>query len=439
MDIDERWKDISRIYDAALERTGDERATFVATACGTDEALRREVESLLSCDSDVNDLLKAPAGDVMAKAIDVMAKAMAADAGSLLGRQVRVLPNRRTTRRRRDGRGLQGDATRVSLRAGRASKSSRSSLPPTLDPATALRPVRRRRLLRCATRTSACCTTSGRHDGIDFLVMEYLEGETLAERLTRGPLPVDELFRCAIEIADALVATHHQGITHRDLKPGNVMLTPSGAKLLDFGLATLRSAMSSTALGPVTDDSSAPPAAILGTPSYMAPEQLQGLASDHRTDIFAFGALLYEMITGRKAFDGKSRTELAAAIMTSEPAPMADNVPPAAQRLVPLLRRCLAKDPNQRWQNTSDLASELRQLTDNAINAGAVVPAWHARIISGVSIAAVLAAWLMPLTDQANQGKAFASHHLHHGGWRLGLPRGAELGRTTFVASDQRV
>ena len=137
MDIDERWKDISRIYDAALERTGDERATFVATACGTDEALRREVESLLSCDSDVNDLLKAPAGDVMAKAIDVMAKAMAADAGSLLGRQVRYLPNRRTTRRRRDGRGLQGDRY-ASAPAGGAQNPPEASARPS--PATAVRP-----------------------------------------------------------------------------------------------------------------------------------------------------------------------------------------------------------------------------------------------------------------------------------------------------------
>src|SRR5262249_38726005 len=140
----------------------------------------------------------------------------------------------------------------------------------------------------------------GQQEGIDFLVMEYLQGETLADRLGRGPLPLDEALHVAIEIADAMDKAHRQGITHRDLKPGNIMLTKSGAKLLDFGLAKLT---------PVEGISAEPTGLtskgmILGTLQYMAPEQLDGKNADARTDIFAFGSVLYEMITGQKAFQG---------------------------------------------------------------------------------------------------------------------------------------
>src|SRR5262250_2268185 len=161
----------------------------------------------------------------------------------------------------------------------------------------------------------------GQQDGIDYLVMEYLEGQTLAARLEKGALPLDEALKTAIEIADALDKAHRQGVVHRDLKPGNVMLTKSGAKLLDFGLAKLKQeTQQQTTLSalPTNADVTAK-GTILGTLQYMAPEQLEGEEADARTDIFAFGAMLYEMVTGKKAFEGKSQASLIASIMQVDP------------------------------------------------------------------------------------------------------------------------
>ena len=158
----------------------------------------------------------------------------------------------------------------------------------------------------------------GHQDGIDYLVMEYVEGETLAARLAKGPLPLDQVLQYAIEIADALDKAHRKGVTHRDLKPGNIMLTKSGAKLLDFGLAKLREdAAPATPLSqlPTGKDPITAQGTILGTLQYMAPEQLEGKEADARTDIFAFGVVVYEMATGKKAFEGKSQASLIAAIL----------------------------------------------------------------------------------------------------------------------------
>src|SRR5688572_21114846 len=191
----------------------------------------------------------------------------------------------------------------------------------------------------------------GHENGIDYLVMELLEGETLAERLSKGPLPVEQTLRYGAEIATALDKAHKQGIVHRDLKPGNVMLTRSGAKVLDFGLAKYIGAAATThaatELPPTEHRPLTQEGTLLGTIPYMAPEQLEGAEADARTDIFALGALLYEMTTGRRAFGGKSRASLIASIMEHEPAPLsavAPMTPPALDRLV---RTCLAKDPDQ--------------------------------------------------------------------------------------------
>ena len=165
----------------------------------------------------------------------------------------------------------------------------------------------------------------GEQQGTAFLVMEYLEGETLADRLMNGPLPLDDAFKVAIQIADALSAAHRHGIVHRDLKPGNVMLTVAGAKLLDFGLAkasgpTIGGAGQSRL--PTTPANLTARGTILGTFQYMAPEQLEGKEADARTDIFAFGAVLYEMLTGKRAFSGASHASLIASIMSSQPPPV---------------------------------------------------------------------------------------------------------------------
>jgi serine/threonine protein kinase/Tol biopolymer transport system component len=207
------------------------------------------------------------------------------------------------------------------------------------------------------------------HEGeTEYLVMEYLEGETLAERLGKGALPLELALRCGTEIADALDKAHRQGIIHRDLKPGNVMLTRSGVKLLDFGLAKAVSpaapAGSLTALP--TQANLTQEGTILGTFQYMAPEQLEGKEADARTDIFAFGAVLYEMTTGKKAFAGASQASLISAILRDDPQPISQVHPMSPPALDRVVKTCLAKDPEERWQSAADLKRELRWIAESS-------------------------------------------------------------------------
>ncbi len=226
----------------------------------------------------------------------------------------------------------------------------------------------------------------GQQDGIDFLVMEYLEGETLAERLKKGAVPMPQALQYAIEIADALDRAHRAGIVHRDLKPGNIMLTKSGAKLLDFGLAktgangaggvgtsggigapgavALASAIARVSMMPTEVTPLTMEGTILGTLQYMAPEQLQGREADARTDIFAFGAVLYEMVTGARAFGGKSQVSLMAAIMDQEPAPLSAVLPVTPPLLDHCIGTCFAKNPDARWQHAGDLLIQLKLIAD---------------------------------------------------------------------------
>jgi len=208
----------------------------------------------------------------------------------------------------------------------------------------------------------------GEHDGTTFLVMPYLDGETLEARLTKGALPYQEAIRTAIEVCDALDRAHRAGIVHRDLKPANVMLTKAGAKLLDFGLAKTAApvvATSGLSMLPTTPPTMTAKGTILGTFQYMAPEQIEGLESDARTDIFAFGALLFEMLTGRRAFEGKTRASLLGAILKDEP-PAVSTVQPAAKALDRIVSTCLAKDPDDRYQSARDLLHDLQWATSSA-------------------------------------------------------------------------
>jgi eukaryotic-like serine/threonine-protein kinase len=217
----------------------------------------------------------------------------------------------------------------------------------------------------------------GQQDGLHFLVMELLEGEPLDERLAKGPLPIEQVLRCGAQVADALSRAHRQGIIHRDLKPGNVMLTKGGAKLLDFGLARSMGGETpiqgmtavATQTRPLTQEGT-----ILGTFQYMAPEQLEGLDADARTDIFAFGALLYEMTTGQRVFQGATRTALIAAIVSGTPRPVGELVPLTPPALEHVIRRCLAKDPDDRWQDASDIASTLHWIAEAGSRAGEAAP-----------------------------------------------------------------
>jgi eukaryotic-like serine/threonine-protein kinase len=211
----------------------------------------------------------------------------------------------------------------------------------------------------------------GDQDGIYYVVLEYLEGQTLADRLAKGPLPVSEVLKIGADIASALESAHRYGIVHRDLKPANVMLTRSGTKLLDFGLAKPSPALTSgTADTQTFSKSLTEEGVILGTFQYMAPEQLEGKDTDSRTDIFALGVLLYEMDTGRNAFSGASRASIIAAIMNSDPAPMSALQPLSPPALERLVQNCLAKDPDKRWQTAHDVRLQLDWIKDAGSQAG---------------------------------------------------------------------
>ncbi len=202
--------------------------------------------------------------------------------------------------------------------------------------------------------------------------MEYLEGETLAQRLTKGALPFDQALRTAVEIADALDKAHRKGIVHRDLKPGNIMLTKSGAKLLDFGLAKLRpvgvSGAAAVSEAPTVSSPLTGAGSIVGTFQYMAPEQLEGQEADARTDIFAFGTVVYEMVTGKKAFAGKSQASLIGAILKDDPPPMSSLEPMTPPELDRVVKTCLEKDPDERWQTAHDMRKQLTWIAEGNVH-----------------------------------------------------------------------
>jgi hypothetical protein len=333
MDRD-RWQQVDGLYHAALERPIEERAAFLDASC-LDPEIRREVESLLSFEPSDGSVVDAPAWEkrlVPGERIgpyEIVARAGAGGMGEVwkardtrLGRDVaiKVCAERFSDRFRREARAI------------------------------------------AALNHPHICTL---YDvGADCLVMEYIEGKPLA-----GPLPLDQALRYAIQIAEALDAAHRKGVVHRDLKPANILVTKSGVKLLDFGLAKM--SVSSEGVVDGQTQTAAPTAenTILGTLQYMAPEQLEGREADARADIFSFGAVLYEMLTGRKAFEGSSQASLISAIMSREPPAVSDLAPAALDHL---LRVCLAKDPADRWQTARELARELRWIRDGS-QAGAAV------------------------------------------------------------------
>jgi hypothetical protein len=236
------------------------------------------------------------------------------------------------------------------------------------------------------------------HEGTDFLVMEHLEGESLAERIARkGALPLDEAIRYAVQIAEALDVAHRQGVIHRDLKPGNIMLTARGAMLLDFGLAKLAEPNESPNLSvlsavPTQAQPLTEKGAILGTFQYMAPEQLEGKEADARTDVFAFGAVVHEMVTGKKAFEGKSQASLIGAILERDPVPVSSLRPLTPHSLDRIVKKCLAKNPVDRYYSTHDLADELRWLgeEDDSSAVGEGAPGLFGRF--GIAVGIVLGA-----------------------------------------------
>jgi eukaryotic-like serine/threonine-protein kinase len=243
-------------------------------------------------------------------------------------------------------------------------------------------PIRKQRFEREAKTISSLnhphiCTLHdvGSQDGISYLVMECVEGETLAKRLEKGPLPLEQVLKHGMQIADALDKAHRSGVVHRDLKPGNIMLTSTGAKLLDFGLAKPVAAptIAATLTAATQDSPVTAQGTIVGTFQYMSPEQVEGKELDARSDIFSLGVVLYEMLTGQRAFPGKSQLSVASAILEKEPAPISSVKPLTPANLEHAIRRCLAKDIEERWQMARDLAVELKWIADSGSQAA--VPA----------------------------------------------------------------
>jgi serine/threonine protein kinase len=280
----------------------------------------------------------------------------------------------------------------------------------------------------------------GQQDGTDYLVMEYLEGETLAQRLKKGPLPLDQALRYAVEIAGALDHAHRHGVVHRDLKPGNIMLTRTGAKVLDFGLAKVgagfKPAQAETQT--LTEEG-----VIMGTLQYMAPEQLEGKEADARTDIFAFGAVVYEMVTGKRAFEASSQASLIVAIMERQVPPISALQPVSPPALERVVKKCLAKDADQRWQSSADLADELSWITGQHAEvarppAAAAREKSHWPIWAGVALIAMLAvAWLAYDRGRAKPAPVSNLRTLTYSGHDI-LPAASPDGRThsSPIATD---
>ena len=379
----DRWKEISSLFNAALEQPLDERTTFLENAC-PDADVRAHVVALLECHDPAERFMATPAAHVLSTVVS-------GDPASLVGHQLGSY--RIDSVLGAGGMGQVYKATDTRLHRTVALKI----LPLAFrgDSQFQRRFEREAQAIAALRHPHICVLHDiGRDGDTQFLVMEYLEGETLAARLSRGPLPLDEVFRVGIEIADALVEMHAHGIIHRDLKPANIMLTKSGAQLLDFGLARL--GQSIAGVGPdgasdgsiPADTATAVTAGLTtraGTLAYMAPEQIRGGPVDHRADLFAFGAILYEMLTSARAFTGGNAAELAAAVLEHHPPAIAASIGVPAG-LEAALRRCLHKDPGERWQDASALAAALRTLA-SAHHARAA-RRWTARRVA--ALAAVL-------------------------------------------------
>jgi serine/threonine protein kinase/TolB-like protein len=355
----EEWQRIRDVFDQAVALPPGERRQFVAAACLEDENLHRRLSTLLDAHERAHDFLETAC-------VATVAEPPAEDlTGAEFG------PYRLESR---IGGGGMGEVYRArDSRLGRI-----VAIKVLLSRIAADEPARERfeREARVIARLSHphICTlhdigtypaTSG-HGSVPYLVMEFLDGETLADRLAKGALPFDEALGWAIQIASALDTAHRADIVHRDLKPRNVMLTSAGAKLVDFGIAK---STASSALGAslTLDPDLTTPGTIVGTMHYMAPEQLEGLPTDGRTDVFAFGCVLYEMLSGKKAFERRSGASLMTAIMAEEPTPLGELVTSLPNGVEGIIGRCLAKNPDERWPSAAVLLDELRRLADSTL------------------------------------------------------------------------
>jgi Tol biopolymer transport system component len=352
----DRLHDIEEIFQEALQRAPAQRDAFVRDACRGDDELHREVSSLLINHDEASD------GETWAAAAAarLMTGQRSLEPGTSFG------PYRIERFVAAGGMGEVYRARDTRLDRIVAIKVLPADL--ASDRQFRERFVREARVISQLDHPHICSLYDvGEQNGVSFLVMQYLEGETLEQRLTNGAVPLAHALQYAMQMADALARAHSAGIVHRDLKPGNIMLTRTGATLLDFGLAKATcpvTAVAGESMLPTTPPGVTAQGTILGTFQYMAPEQLEGHDADARTDIFAFGAVVYEMVTGRKAFAAKTQASLIAAILKDEP-PLLSSVQPLASPFVDhIVRRCLAKEPDERWQAASDVMCELKWIAN---------------------------------------------------------------------------
>ncbi|HEY6360994.1 MAG TPA: serine/threonine-protein kinase, partial [Vicinamibacterales bacterium] len=372
------WRRVRDVFDRALATPAGDRVQFVADACLDDEVFHGQVATLLDAHERADDFLETGCVATVAGWTDE----------DLTGAQFG--PYRLESR---IGGGGMGEVYRArDTRLGRTVAIKVLLSHVAADGPAGERFEREARVVAGLNHPHICTLHDiGTYQApagqvpVPYLVMEFLNGETLADRLAQGPLAVEEALNCAIQIASALDTAHRAAIVHRDLKPRNVMLTSAGAKLLDFGLAKATAAPALGALPP--DSELTTPGTIVGTVSYMAPEQLEGLPTDARTDLFAFGCVLYEMLSGKKAFEGRSGASLMSAIMAQQPRPLRELVPSLPNGVEEIIRRCVAKSPDDRWQSATDLLEELRRI------AGVVRSARESggfrRVISGHRVAAI--------------------------------------------------
>jgi eukaryotic-like serine/threonine-protein kinase len=345
------WADLEALFHETLEREPSARAAFLDARCAGQPELQAEIESLVRAHEPAVSALDGP--------FEPPSESHLA-AGSLIG------PYQILNELGAGGMGTVYRARDMRLNRTVALKVLRLDFGSLPDARERFR--REAEVVASLNHPHICALYDVDLRGEpDYLVMELLDGDTLATRLQRGPLPVDQAIRYAAEIAEGLATAHRKGIVHRDLKPGNIMLM-SGAsghvKLLDFGLAKLGAVEPDLAASESPSRNLTARGVVAGTPRYMAPEQVEARATDPRSDIFALGAVLYEMLAGRPAFDGASTAAIIAAVLRHDPDPLSTtrpNVPPALDRLI---KRCLAKDPEQRWQSADDLASELRWIAE---------------------------------------------------------------------------
>ena len=380
---DSRWQRIEEIFHQAVDLPPGARSAFLDKICAGDASLRKEVESLLAHETEDGSTFVGAAGD---------------EAARLIGR--RMAHYQIVEKLGEGGMGV--------VYKARDTRLGRFVAVKVLPPEKVADLDRKARFVQEARAASALNHSNivVVHDinsdgGVDFMVMEYVAGKTLDQLIGRKGLPVNEALKQAIQIADALARAHAAGIVHRDLKPSNVMVDEHGhVKVLDFGLAKL------TEAEPVSGDdetrtvrAATEEGMIVGTPAYMSPEQAEGKKVDARSDIFSFGALLYEMVTGRRAFQGDSRMSTLSTVLHQEPKPLGE----APRDLEKIITRCLRKDPDRRWQAMADLRvalRELREATESQPAPATVVADRRRMVAAGILIAAATAAtWFMLTRD----------------------------------------